>query len=379
MKNTLLLLALLLAGCRAQQGFTINGTAEGIAAGRAYLISLEDVNKGDTLLSAPVTDGAFTFTGHVDSTLAVALHVGIAGERAKGINPIFLDNAPLTVHVGRAASTLSPGTPSDVQGGGATQQVYNLYYNLQQARLLQVSNLLHPALDNPDLKDPTALKDTLTRRLANATARGEFWEKQAEEIVNAHPNSPATAFYLHVKYWNADTTEQKAQLARLTGEARTSKYARMLENRIERKRNPVQTNFAPGQLAPDFALPTPSGDALSLHGTPAKVKLVDFWASWCHPCRAENPKVKEIYAAYHAKGLEIIGLSLDTNEKKWLQAIEEDALPWLHVRDQKAVGASTLYGVSYIPFTVLVDENNRIIATNLRGDALAAKIAELLD
>ena len=108
--------------------------------------------------------------------------------------------------------------------------------------------------------------------------------------------------------------------------------------------------------------------------------IVDFWASWCGPCRGENPHVVEIYKEYHPKGLEIFGVSLDNNKEAWVKAIADDGLVWKHGSDLKGwqSAPAQLYSVSGIPHTVLLDENNKIIAKNLRGDELKQKIAELL-
>jgi thiol-disulfide isomerase/thioredoxin len=103
--------------------------------------------------------------------------------------------------------------------------------------------------------------------------------------------------------------------------------------------------------------------------------LIDFWASWCGPCRQENPGVKRIYERFHDKGLEIIGVSSDADRAKWLQAIQEDGLPWTHGWKSRA---SKIYGVETIPFTVLVGQDGRIIAIRLRGEELENKVAELL-
>jgi len=139
-----------------------------------------------------------------------------------------------------------------------------------------------------------------------------------------------------------------------------------------------------GSKAPDFSAPTPKGKTLSLKDAMGKVTVIDFWASWCRPCRAENPYVKEIYKKYHDKGLNIIGVSLDKpgHKSDWLKAIKDDGLTWYHVSNLKYWQdpiARELYHVESIPQTFILDKNGVIRAKNLRRDRLEAKIKELLE
>ena len=139
-----------------------------------------------------------------------------------------------------------------------------------------------------------------------------------------------------------------------------------------------------GSKAPDFSAPTPDGKMLSLKDVLGKVTVIDFWASWCRPCRAENPYVVKIYKKYHDKGLNIIGVSLDRpgNKEAWVKAIKDDGLIWDHVSNLKYWQdpiARELYHVESIPQTFILDKNGVIRAKNLRRDRLEAKIKELLE
>lgn len=138
-------------------------------------------------------------------------------------------------------------------------------------------------------------------------------------------------------------------------------------------------NLTPGTAAPEIELPQPDGTPLALSSLRGKYVLIDFWASWCGPCRKENPEVVKLYNRYKDKGFEIYGVSLDESKEQWQQAIRHDGLPWRHVSDLKgAAGAAVqLYDVQTIPRTVLLDRDGKIIALDLRGDALAEKLREL--
>ncbi|PPK88240.1 peroxiredoxin [Neolewinella xylanilytica] len=142
----------------------------------------------------------------------------------------------------------------------------------------------------------------------------------------------------------------------------------------------VLRTYIIGAEAPDFTALTPSGDSLSLESLRGQVVLLDFWASWCGPCRRENPNVVRMYNKFKGAGFEILGVSLDDNRARWEQAIADDELEWLHVSDlmgwRSAYGQ--LYGVTSIPQTVLLDRKGNILARNLRGPELERKLAEVL-
>lgn len=138
--------------------------------------------------------------------------------------------------------------------------------------------------------------------------------------------------------------------------------------------------LARGGLAPDIALPDPSGRMVTLSSLRGKVVLLDFWASWCPPCRAELPNVVDAYQKYHAQGFEVFSVSLDSDKAKWLDAIKTDKLSWpYHVSDLAYWKSSVvpLYSIQGIPLTFLLDKDGRIIARGLRGIELQNKLAEI--
>ena len=136
-----------------------------------------------------------------------------------------------------------------------------------------------------------------------------------------------------------------------------------------------------GGKAPVFLAPTPEGTILSLNKAMGKVTLIDFWASWCRPCRAENPYVVQIYNKYHDRGFNIIGVALEKYKQSWLKAIEDDGLKWQHVSNIKfwQEPVAKMYGVTSIPQTFLLDAKGIIRAKNLRREKLEKKIVELLN
>ncbi len=136
-----------------------------------------------------------------------------------------------------------------------------------------------------------------------------------------------------------------------------------------------------GQQAPELNFTSPSGKSITLSSLKGKVVLIDFWASWCKPCRMENPNVVRLYNEYKDKGFTIYSVSLDKDKARWESAIQQDGLIWPnHVSDLKGwqSAASALYGVNGIPYTVLLDKNGKVIATSLRGMQLEQKLKEIL-
>jgi peroxiredoxin len=141
----------------------------------------------------------------------------------------------------------------------------------------------------------------------------------------------------------------------------------------------LSRDLAIGAKAPEISLPNPDGEIIKLSSLRGNYVLIDFWAAWCRPCRAENPNVLRMYNQYADKNFEILGVSLDRTRDAWLKAIEQDGLPWVHISDLKYFQseAAVTYNINAIPATYLIDPEGNIIAKNLRGPSLEAKLKEI--
>lgn len=152
---------------------------------------------------------------------------------------------------------------------------------------------------------------------------------------------------------------------------------------IKYRANEVAANkmLAIGSEAPDFTLPDTNGVMVSLKDFRGKVVVVDFWAAWCRPCRMENPNMVKLYNAFHDKGFEILGVSLDGDRESWMKAIHQDGLYWTQVSDLKRWNCAVAqqYRVTGIPFTLLLDREGKIVAKSLRGEDLYKKVQSLLE
>ena len=211
------------------------------------------------------------------------------------------------------------------------------------------------------------------------------------EFVAEHNDNPFSVILLQklAEAKDADFPRIEASLNSLSDEQKQSVTATMLKTQLNIKKAEQAAIGATqiGQVAPAFSAPTPDGKILSLDDVKGKLTLIDFWASWCKPCRRENPNVVKVYNKYHKKGLEIISVSLDGSRSQkdpkaaWIKAIEDDKLTWSHVSNLNYFNdpVAKAYNINSIPATYLLDQDGKIVAKNLRGDALEKKVAEYLN
>ena len=312
-----------------------------------------------------------------------------------GMTPmvIIMDS---TMHVHIKAEIPDGGFIADatITGSKAAAEVHEYY---AKAMPLQTTlSMLRGTMQRT--KDKEKMQE-LSDRAAQKKIEADRWAKQ---FIKEHPGSPALLGPLeHLEpRSNADlfaevleATEtqlrngafhkalsiatQSAQATRNNGRERVVKKG----NGANPPRPVKNSRYGVGDEAPDIAMADPDGNIRRLSDLRGNVVLVDFWASWCGPCRRENPNVVRAYQEFNAEGFEVFSVSLDQNADRWKAAIAQDGLNWPnHVCDLKGWQneAARAYGVSSIPHALLVDQDGTIAATHLRGPALAAKLNELL-
>ena len=344
-----------LAACNAQSGYKVTGTVEGMPDGKAIIATVNGSSL-DTLAKADVKNGSFEFTGNVSEPTGA--YIMVIGQR--GAIPFMLENANITVNAGQAGLTVT---------GSEGQKIYDQFMAINTTTQQEAMKLQQEyQAANGDQAKMQAVQEAYAKLMTDAQAK-------ETELIKANPDSYVSTFVIVSGMGQMEYEQLKERYNLLGEKAKASAQGKAIAAQIAKLES-----TAIGQIAPNFTITTPEGESISLYDIKGKVKLIDFWASWCGPCRGENPHVVEIYKEYHPKGLEIFGVSLDNNKEAWVKAIADDGLVWKHGSDLKGwqSAPAQLYSVSGIPHTVLLDENNKIIAKNLRGDDLKQKIAELL-
>lgn len=342
------------ASCSNTPEYKISGTAEGLADGTfVYLQKIEN-RKPVTLDSAKVEKGAFFFVGRQDTAAVRFLAYG-----KKYSSEFFLENGNITVQLGENEKI--GGTPDN----DALQNYYSKRKNLND----EMNSLYAQYKSTEDTK----LRDSLSLVL---DAKEEDYNDFLKGTITQSVNSRLGVYLLTRNSYKYDAATLRTWLNQIPAElkdeavAQLDGYVKSLEA------------TAVGQKFVDFTMKDPEGKDVKLSDfiKENKYTLIDFWASWCGPCRREMPSVVAAYKAFHKKGFGIVGVSLDTDAEQWKKALESMNMEWDQMSDLKGweCEGAKLYGVRSIPSTVLVDQDGTIIERNLRGDAIQAKLKELL-
>lgn len=356
--------AALLAGCQGNKtatngnAYTIEGKLQNATPGQIYLFELGEQQFIARDTADISQDGTFSFQGEVAEPTLYRLGL----DQQNGMMMV-LENKNIKVE-------------ADARDLNSTAK----FENSEDSELFQRLNKMVAESRQKEM----ALSEQFNRAMSEGkTEEAEGYrqqylglQKEIKSFIAKHPQSVVSAFgTLSLVNPQLDFTFADSMLTLYTQHMPESKYTKALNERLSSMRT-----TALGSVAPDFTLPTPEGGQMALSELRGKYVLIDFWASWCAPCRKENPNVVKMYNKYKDKGFEIFGVSLDQSREKWLKAIADDKLTWPQVSDLKGweSSAAQLYQVDAIPQTILLDKEGKIIAKGLRGEELEAKIASLV-
>ena len=373
MKKIILSAAMILPfAAMAQQGFTINGKIGALnAPAKAYLIYRTPA--GQFADSTNIVNGAFTFKGQVEMPVSANIRVKHAQATATktplDVLGFYIENKNITISAKDSVkNAVITGSP----------------VNEDNAKL---AALLKPAVAKMEaLQAEFSSKTDEGRKsegyMETVYARSNAIEKEMQDLsqtfIDGNRNSyVALNAFRSVLGYDIDPTTAEPAFNKFSPELKATPLGKSIQTAIDgAKKSQV------GTMATDFTQNDPSGKPIKLSDFKGKYVLVDFWASWCGPCRRENPNVVKAYNTYKDKNFTVLGVSLDRPDGKeaWMKAIQDDGLTWSHVSDLKYFDneASKMYGVQAIPFNFLVDPTGKIVARNLREEALQTKLAELL-
>lgn len=351
---------------QAENEYLIAGTAEGIENGQKIILQVQGDNEMIAKDTVTVENGKFEIKGIAENP-----EFGFLTLENKGGVPVIIENGKINVTIDKDSiqkSTVS-GTPENEAFQKYTSDSKKIYKKITSFQKDNQEKFMTAQGQN-DTVTMNALMDELK------TIQDEL-NVLAENTIKENPKKFFSILLLENQLMIQAFTPEKAQpyFDNINEKYKDTKSALNIKKILE-----ATKAIAVGQAAPDFSAPSPDGKVISLKESLGKVTIIDFWASWCGPCRAENPNVVAMYNELHDKGLNIIGVSLDKDGDKWKEAIAKDGLTWNHISNLKfwQDPIAEQYNVKSIPATFILDENGVIVAKDLRGEELKAKVKELL-
>lgn len=377
MKKITLLVAstLVLISCNnlKDNEFLITGTADGVKNGKKVFVETQTETGFIAKDTAVVENGKFELKGTSET-----IDLGFIRIEDQSISlPIILEEGKISVAI-KTDTILN----SKISGTDNNDK----FQSFNDASKVVVNKKMK--FEKANLERITAAKKANDTVTVNQIMKeyGKFQEdlnKVSKNFIKNNPDAYLSVLllenFLMRQYLTAE--EITSYFAKIDKSLLNTKSAKNIKKVLDAIKNDPAAKVEVGGKAPDFSAKNPEGKQISLKESMGKVTIIDFWASWCGPCRGENPNVVALYKEMHAKGLNIIGVSLDKDAAKWKEAIAKDGLVWPQISNLKFWDEpiAKQYNVESIPATFILDAKGVIVARDLRGDALKAKVTELLN
>jgi thiol-disulfide isomerase/thioredoxin len=381
MKNFLKVLVFSLlfqARAYSQTGFVLTGKLEGLENGKKVMLALGSTHKTEKpMFEATVINGQFTIKGKLDSPRLFWLSV----ENTTGIEYLFLENSVMKL-TGKVTFSFNESKPrvsfSDIVLTGSKSHLYyaeknqmrskhNKAYEAYHERNKVILDSLHKYKRGTPEYEKWENTDAYKAFAADEKAFFDMVEKDTYTLIRENSKTFWGPFFMlnNMSYF---TDDQKPLYDSMSIAAKNSFYGKLVKAEL------YPASYV-GKPAPQFTSADREGTKHALKELLGKYTILDFWASWCAPCRKEIPNLKKLYEIYNPKGLAIVSISIDKEDPKWKKALDEEKLPWMNVLDKEDVADK--YGVKAIPAMFIVDKKGKVIGAKLRGESLENKLKEL--
>ncbi len=351
----------------------VAGSNKGINFNEGYIYLYGAVSNGKTIVdSAKVIDGRFIFKGRTDEPIRAVLICKTSDHPYPVEVDFFIENANIGIAGKYDASNRRNPLENVKVTGSSTEEEYKSFMdgaNAIRAKLQVDMNLAYKEHD-------TTARAVLIKRINETQSEmEEYYQKYYETHPKSYVKLYLMGSYIPSNKEGLDRLEQ--DIKKMGASIQASFKAKSILREIAEERKVLA--IGPGTRAMDFSQPDVNGKMVKLSDYKGKYVLLDFWASWCGPCRRENPSVLKAYNKYHEKGLEILAVSMDNSKDAWLKAIKEDGLLWKQVSDLQGWenSAGRKYFIHAIPRNFLINPEGMIIAKDLRGDALEKNLKEI--
>lgn len=363
----------------AQTGFSIKGKIPAKYDGQKVMLEYR-TEKQEVKDSAVVKNGSFSFKGKVNAVVKAYLNLKPTEENKETANnddfysrnyqTFFLENTNISI-VGNQISNAT------IKGGPAQSDYLLLKSQLKslEAKQMVLNEQVMRSFRNK--KEDSTSKDAPNEFAPQLQRLYSEIGKIQNAFIQQHPDSYVSLDLINERNDGAVELEKlKRDLKRLSPRMKNTAIGKNLQVKLA-----MAEKTGIGQQALDFTQNNTEGKPVTLSSLRGKYVLVDFWASWCAPCREENPTVLKAYQKFKDKNFEIISISLDDKKEPWLKAIEADGLPWIQLSDLKGWknAVARLYGVTSVPQNLLLDPNGKIVAKNLRGEELQMELDKIFN